>query len=169
MRRLILILAFIAVCWSASAQSFIIEDGKITWQKVYNTDLSHQEIIKSLYASNHCSDIIVLDSSFVTGVMRPTFYDCKAYDISYMRSPMYITQSLLGPAHFVLQIKDNRYRVTLQDIRLTSSDTSYSNTQIESVAFIDGELSGDFRRMAIPMYHDILSRIFTLTKIDDEW
>lgn len=174
MKRFILAFAFITVCWSATAQNFTVKNDEIMWQGVYETQLNQKDILKSMYTSNNFSNIFIVDSTMITGTLKPIEFNIEDYDLRPMKVPMYISQNELGPAFFVLEIKEGKYRVTIQDIRLTSKVHTQlspygSVSQLNSVALSEGNLTSSFLEHADALYHQLFVKVFTMIRWDEEW
>lgn len=108
--RSIIILCLVLFSISASAQdNFTIENNKIIWQQVYESELSDAEI-KTLLKSNA---ILSEVSGDLTGTSRPEKISCAETTPIYMRDDLqYFTQ---------IEVKEGRYRVTLSNFRFSPS------------------------------------------------
>lgn len=169
MKRILTIAAALMVCVLAHCQEFSIKDGKVSWERIYDTDMNNGDILRSLYISNRFFDIVQVDSTLIVGHVKYKKLDYESFGYSRMRLPMYLTNEAIGPAFFVLQIKEGKYRVVVSDIQLTSLIQPYGKSSLDFYAIEGGELSEDFKKYGIQMVSDLFSKAFTLEKLDSEW
>ena len=174
MKRFILAFAFITVCWSATAQNFTVKNDEIMWQGVYETQLNQKDILKSMYTINNFSNIFIVDSTMITGLLKPIKFNIEDHGLRYMKTPMFLSQNMLGPAFFIIEIKEGKYRVTVRDIRLTAHVntqlTPYGSvSHIESIALSEGNFTSSFLDYADTLYHQLLVKVFTMIRWDEEW
>lgn len=165
---------FLAI--AASGQSFSISRGEVVWQGVYLTDMDYKDIYKSMIVSNDFYDIAVIDSTLITAQMKATGVDWEGAGLSYGGTPMYVTQMAIGPAFFLVEIKEEKYRITVKDIYLTNILSSLAQKgsleRLDNYAIDDdGMLGQKFIRYAMPVYQQIFEKLFTLIKVqeDEEW
>lgn len=171
---LILIAILMANMPLLTAQDFHITEKGIIWMNTYETDMNSTELLKALYVANIASEIIPIDETMIVGKMRPTAYDYESYGMSRMKIPFFISQNALGPAFFIMQIKEGKYRIILQEIKLTAQVntqmTPYGSiTRLDSEAIGNDGFSGNFETYGRNMYNDVLTKVFTLSKISEEW
>jgi hypothetical protein len=162
------------VSWSSSAQFFNILNNEVLWQGLYETQLNQKDILKSMYTSNNFSNIFVVDSTMITGLLKPIKFNIEDYGLRYMKTPMFLSQNMLGPAFFVIEIKEGKYRVTVRDIRLTAHVntqlTPYGSvSHIESIALSEGNFTSSFLDYADTLYHQLLVKAFIMVKWNEEW
>jgi hypothetical protein len=104
--------------WTAKGQEhhFIIEDGKIAWQKVYDSQLSAEEIVKAMKETGNFTDIS-LDGDKITANVNEFVIDYEAVGAKLMRTSMYVTYyDYLG--FVAIDIKEGKYRVTFKNIAM---------------------------------------------------
>lgn len=96
-----------------------LKDGNIYWQKIYETDLSKEEI-RAIIKSN--ATLNPLFENF-SGISNPARIKCKEEDLpNYMANPFQFFA--------LVEFKNNRYRVTISDIKIiprTLKIDDYSN------------------------------------------
>lgn len=119
MRTILLIVTII--CFKSYSQNlefenFKLEDGKLIWQKVYETELSHDEILKSFKTSGIIKDIETFKNS-LAGTIDNLDLDYKGFGKTEMNTAMYIARSFLK-CYVLIELKDGRYRITLKEMKL---------------------------------------------------
>ena len=175
-----LILSTLTLSAQEDTRNFKINDGKLMWQKVYQSPLKITEILTALQALDSISGESVrkLDDNTIIATLSKLPLDFRGYGKTEMSTPMYISRSVLN-AKITIEVKDGRYRVTITGMTLTqryddglidmneeSDLASYAlrkkNTEFKS-AFL-GDPSG--------IIDYTLTKHFTLTKKqsnDDNW
>lgn len=95
-----------------SQETLNIEDGEITWKKVYETNLSEGEIKTSLRANSTLNPI----SDNFSGTSNLVSLKCEE------TIPIYLEGKI---QFFVLiEFKENRYRVSVSDINVIPDETT---------------------------------------------
>jgi len=95
--------------------NFEIENGQVLWQKVYETDLTKEQLIGQIKSSGQFVNISENGES-LTAEINQLSMDFKGYGISEMSTPIYISRSYVK-AFVLIEFKDERYRVTLKNIK----------------------------------------------------
>lgn len=95
--------------------NFQIENGLVLWQKVYETDLTKEQLIKQIKSSGQFENISENEESLSAEINQLSM-DFKGYGISKISTPMYVSQSYVK-AFVLIEFKDERYRVTLKNIK----------------------------------------------------
>lgn len=93
MRTILLILTFISFksySQDLEFENFKLEDGNLIWQKVYETEISHNDIFKSFKTSGVIRNIDSLDNS-LTGTIESLDLDYKGFGKTEMNTAMYIS------------------------------------------------------------------------------
>lgn len=132
MRTILLILTII--CFKSYSQdlefeNFKLEDGNLLWQKVYETEISNDKIIKSLKTSGIIKDIESLESS-MTGTIENLDLDYKGFGKTEMNTAMYISRSYFK-SFVLIELKDGRYRITLKEMKLVQKYSDGLNEEGE--------------------------------------
>jgi hypothetical protein len=155
---------------SLKGQSFYIDNGSIAWQKIYDTEMTSNQIIKSIFMSCEFTDITVVDSSFIVATISPQNIDYEKQGYKRMQLPIYISNNYLGPAKVIIQVQPGRYLVTVKKITLTGKDNNPLNGGIlNDVAVSNGEFSSTFTQYGAPIYDHFLSELFTLEMVEEDW
>lgn len=179
MKRLILICTAILLNLGAQAQehNFLAEDGKLFWQKVYEYNVTADDLASALHISGKVVEVSIL-GDIITCVIPCTPFPIKESGFSRGMVPMYI--SLNDFCAFVkIQMKPGRYRVTVSDIVLVANqDTSLSTTgerlDIETYAIKRGELANSVGKTFSPILGSWLDSVFDYGRMNqtvggDDW
>lgn len=159
-----------------SQEHFFAADGKLVWQKVYRSDLNLEDIMNTLYNSGSVSDIGSADG-IITCRIPLTPIDFEGAGFSRGAIPMYFVLNDMT-AFVTIQIKDGRYRVTVDDIYLVSNMATTlgeagEKTSLAVYAIKKGQPSKHLQKYIEPIIGRQLDAIFSLKKkdilADDNW
>lgn len=119
MRKLIITLFTLLASLACFAQNdndynFVVKDGAIIWQRVFQDSRGFTEICDAVKASE-AFEKVVINNSDIAGSMIPLRPDIKGAGYSDMSATFLVSNSNLA-GKFVLQWKEGRYRVTLMGI-----------------------------------------------------
>ena len=168
MKRIVFILILVILPFMSFAQNdtignFIRMGNKLIWQKVYHFhEQDSEKVHKYFYQNSHFA---------CTNDMGLAYLTLKDYtDTPYGQRPVYFNTP--AKTHFVIQIKENRYRVIVQSLEPTdafvSNNTSksveerkYLSNLFEGTAYFkkNGELRQTFITIA-PLLDSTLSAVF---------
>lgn len=118
--RLVLVLFYLSLAISGFSQSetnnFVIENGKLIWQHIYETELTNKQLIQNIKSSGNFKNLEISDNE-ITGEIENLTIDYKGFGLSEMSTPIYIARTSINS--FVLfELKEDRYRVTIKNIKL---------------------------------------------------
>lgn len=167
MRTILLILTII--CFKSYSQelefeNFNLEDGNLVWQKVYETELSNDEIIKSFKTSGIVKDLENLENS-LTGTIENLDLDYKGFGKTEMNTAMYISRSYFK-SFVLIELKEGRYRITLKEMKLVQKYSDGLNEEGEISELKDYAVknnNSDFRKSFKKAPSGILN--FTFDKV----
>lgn len=128
---IITILCFKSYSQNLEFDNFKLNEVNLVWQKVYETELSNNEILKSFKTSGIITEIDTLENS-ITGTIKNLSLDYKGFGKSEMSTSMYITRSYFQ-CFVLIELKEKRYRITLKEMKLVQK---YSDALSE-----EGEIS----------------------------
>ena len=116
---LIVLLLFVGVSTKGqvTTNSFEIDNNDITWQKVFDTSLSFQNLVDIIKATGLLKNIEIQKDK-IFGDLMPIDADFKGAGYSEMSTPIYVSRSDIG-GFFVLEYKEGKYRVTIRKMILT--------------------------------------------------
>lgn len=173
---MLLVLSLIAsVTIFAQSNNFgVSESGKAYWQKVYDVPISHDDLLNIIVEDGGFVDIH--DGDVITFRMNPAKIDVTDYGYDRMSVPMFVVN--YGVSCFVtIQIKENRYRVTVDSIILVRNLTTRIGIKgeeeaIETWAVKKGQLTSGFMKTPSAIYDQYFSKRFRFQNksyIDSEW
>ncbi len=99
----------------SETDNFEIENGQVIWQKVYDTDLTKEQLIGQIKSSGKFKNISENGESLSAEIDQLSM-DFKGYGVSEMSTPMYVSRSYVQ-AFALIEFKEERYRVTLKNIK----------------------------------------------------
>ncbi|MEB8345869.1 hypothetical protein OO010_07415 [Flavobacteriaceae bacterium KMM 6898] len=99
----------------SETDNFVIENGQVIWQKVYETDLTNEELVIQIKTSGQFENVSENKES-LTAEINQLSMDFKGYGISEMSTPMYVSRSYVK-TFALIEFKEKRYRVTLKNIK----------------------------------------------------
>lgn len=114
---LTLIITFLCI-HSFAQENFKIDNGSLIWQKVYETTLSTEAIVKQLKSDGNIKNIDFTDNLLTGELDIPANYKNAGY--SEMSIPMYIPRNNIV-CFVTIDFKDGRYRATLKNIKLKAT------------------------------------------------
>lgn len=124
MKRKIKLIAIITIIlgWipnlNAQDNNFLIEDGDIIWQKIYETNKPFEKISSFIKESGIIKSIELSENSKLTGEFSTLGADFKGAGFSEMSTPIYIARNYFS-GFVIVEYKYKRYRVTIKNINLT--------------------------------------------------
>lgn len=164
-----------SVTLNAQIDNFsVTQDGKVYWQKVFDTTLDHDGLFNTIVNNGQFVDVI--DGEVITFRVVRAKVDYKQLGFTAGNIPLYA--SACDVTSFVtIQIKDGRYRVTADNIILTENRTGGLFTegtehQIETWAVKNGEIAKNFAKASSQLYDKFFTSLFLVGEksyIDDEW
>lgn len=133
-KRLLLLLAFISLSLTSSAQepksddnyNFKIQNGSVVWQYVYNTNKTAKDVV-SYFSQFGIFDINQANDTTIIGKVRDRPIDAKSYGFSTGLTPMYLIVCKYS-CNVLINIKDKRYRVTLTNVSFDYFSVVVSST-----------------------------------------
>lgn len=175
MKKALLTLFCILTATIVYSQDFAAAEGKLIWQKVYECNMSYDEIYEALFNSGAVSDI-GMANGVITCRIPNTSIDIKGAGYSRGNVPMYMVLNDIT-AFVTVQCKEDRYRVTIERMELISNtDTSLGKAGerigIETYAIKRGELSKQLHNVIAPILGRQFNNIFSLkvkSYLDDNW
>lgn len=158
----------------AQINNFSVVDGELIWQRVYDTDRTRDDVLAAIVNDGRFSDVTEAGGT-ITCFLVPTDVDASSmgYDPFYL--PTYLSNADIT-AFVTVQVKEGRYRVTLERFTLISTFDGVHRLgdryPLGPLATKNGQLSKSFTKEACEVYDILFSECFSLqTKsyLDDEW
>lgn len=172
MKRIVILLASIlASVTMMQAQSFYADNGnKLAWQKIYESDMTSTDIVKSLYMSGNYTNIQIIDDSFIAATLIATNVDYEKMGYKRMNLPIYLSNNLLGPARVIVQIKEGKYLVTVNNIALTGKSSSpLEGGYLTDLAIDSKGFTTSFAGPVVIIYDTTLTELTTFEKVEEDW
>lgn len=112
----LLLISQISISQKLECNNFIFENGVVKWQKVYNSELNQQDIIQLFNKSGFIREFNYSNNT-ITGLINKTEIDYTGYGKSEISTESYISDSYFS-CFILIELKQNRYRITLSDLKL---------------------------------------------------
>ena len=149
---------------------FQIAEGRVIWQSVYSTSLNSEDAARRLTIEGF--RVVDATDSMVTFYCDGLNVAPEEFGYSRGETPMYVTGNNLLFRGFI-QIKDGRYRVTLDRFILMNNITTAggvftagSTSPIESQALNGTDFSSGFKKIPARIYNQLLYRKFFLFNLE---
>ena len=155
---------------SQSNNSFIAEDSKLIWQKVYETSLTFDEIYKAMNESGQFTDLQILDNK-ITGQTKPFKIDWASQGLKRMSTPMYINYyDYVG--FLIVDFKDSKYRATLKTITMQRNDNIQKGMVkekdiLDEYALKKGQIRASFKDTEGKIFEYTINKLFTFKKAEN--
>jgi hypothetical protein len=173
---MIITLTMILTCLGLFGQSgknnFKIEDGKLIWQNIYQSD-SLMNVIDLFIASGIMENIIIKDNQ-IMGDLKPFDPDFKGAGYTEFMTPIYVARSRIE-GYITVDIKENKYRTTIKDIRLIQKYDDGLSKQGEETSLSTFALKGNtdfkpaFLKTPIIVYNYTFEKRLSISKTEDNW
>ena len=170
MKRVIVIVAFMAIAFMANAQSFTIDKGELLWQHKFDADLNATDIVKAMHMSGKFTDIEIIDTSFIAATIMPIATNYENLGYRRMNIPLYVSNNDFGPSKVIIQIQPGSYRATVINIRLTGiSSSTLNGGTLKLYALTDGKFDPIFLKEPVDIYHTALMNLLTFEQVENDW
>jgi len=97
---------------TSETDNFEIENGKLIWQKVYETELTKEQLTDKIKSSGNFKNVELNESGIIAEINNLTL-DFKGYGSSEMSTPMYIARNSVN-SFVQIEFKDSKYRVSIK-------------------------------------------------------
>ena len=176
MKYILTILSLISsVALAAQSNHLLIEEGAIKWQRIYEAAQTAPTIAKALKLDGRFSEVEQLDSSTVVAKLSKYQVDYEKQGYTKMQVPMYLVMETISGS-IVIHIKDDKYRVTMNNVKLTQmNDVSVFKqgevTNLEQYALRASRDSfkGMFLKKAATIIDTDFSTLFELSSHRLDW
>lgn len=185
MKKLYLVIAILFTMFQAQAQTvneenyktlklynFAVEGESILWQKVYEVDMSADEIRDAIKNSMFFSKVINETAGSITGEftdLKSLYEECGFKMMSIPFAASYI--HLHGKVR--VDIKDNKYRVTVADLMIEPyvEPSPLPGKTFVSTMLIRKKEYKKSHKICLKIYDYTLNKTFTLKKntSSDDW
>ena len=172
MKRYFLILALALIGMSAYANGFSIEKNELRWQLVYPFATPLNDIYRLMLFSNDYRNIQRIDDHTIIAEMKPVKLNVEDYGFKRMKVPLYLVHYKFFPCTIIIETKENRYRATALNIRLTNVSSQFAATgaieEIENYIFTEGNLNDHLSQYIAPMLGKYLFEALKFEPIEEE-
>ena len=119
MKHLIIALTLITTISLNAQDHFSLQEGKVSWVKVYETKKSKEEVIAH-FKSCGLFKLFRVEDGKIIATMRPQSIDKDDLDVvGTLPPPLVIKTKFAGTV--IIGLKDGKYRVTYKDILLVGN------------------------------------------------
>lgn len=152
--------------------NFKIEENDLIWQKIFQSDTSMKVI--DLFVSAGIIDNIIVKDNQIMGDLKPFDADFKGAGYSEMNTPIYVARMRIK-GYITVDIKVDRYRVTIKDIRLKQIYDDGLSKQGEETSLSSFALKGttDFKpaflKAPVKIYNYSFENRIKLKMTTDNW
>lgn len=176
MRKIAIIVLLLLMTLRASAGDFIINDGKLVWQGIFETDLGIDSLTKILSDSGQFEDVVNSEDRITFRCSR-AHLDPRDYGYSIGSTPIYVSANDVS-FFCTIQVKDGKYRATAEQFILTNNVSGGllqegDTERIETYAVDKGErLKAAFLKRPAELYDKLLTKLLTIqdkSYLNDEW
>lgn len=167
---LALLLSFAAAAQSAQDYHFKIHQGRLLWQRVFPAaDSCRVEVFVQNLLELGCFQKIEVVSGIISCEMTGQMLNYKAPGYGRMELPLYVANGAFS-GHVTIQLKPDRYRVTLSRICETSS--AFGTSSLSDFAVDNGAFKEDFAVPAGHVFDYNMTALFYRLSVEpygDEW
>lgn len=184
MKKTFLLLLLITTISSAQSlenpnyPNFILENKTIKWQKVFDTNLSKNELgnlfIKNIVSNFQTENLQEFEDRILFNVKQDKI-DFKSMGGSWGSTALFVQYPI---DYFVMvDIKENKYRITIKNIIVDMSSAGFGNTANELINYITKKKNSVFRKSSASskgatFFNNHFMNKFDINKIskeNDEW
>ena len=116
MKHLLIAVTLITTISLSAQNHFVLNEGKVSWVKVYETKKSKEDIIAH-FKSNGLFKLFRVEDGKILATMRPQSMDKDDLEVvGSLPPPLVIKTNFAGTV--IIGLKDGKYRVTYKDILL---------------------------------------------------
>lgn len=176
MRKAFLICSLVLLSARIDAGEFLVNDGKLVWQGIFETNLEIGDLEKILVNTGMFTDIINTGDR-ITFWCKRAHLDPRDFGYSTGATPIYVSGNDIS-FFCTIQVKDGRYRATVDQFILTNNVTGgllrEGNTErIETYAVNGGDrLKSSFMKRPAELYDKFLTKLLTIKEaayLSNEW
>ncbi|MEJ5105557.1 hypothetical protein [Chryseobacterium sp. MYb328] len=178
----ILFTILISCLYYSQENSFSINNKQVVWQKIYDSTKNIDEV-KNILTSSGKVNVTSIESGILNGDVSDYMMDYKGAGNTRAGTPIFIYSSKFF-TNFKIEFKENKYRVTITNIRLKGNSGSlYSsgvaisndgNENLESYALTNDKESfrNNFEGRASKIINYSFTQLFDVSKYtetNDNW
>lgn len=115
MRKIILLFVLISGLSFGQMENYVINDGQVQWQKVYETDKTFDEILKGVRNKNNIK-ITEQNENTIAGEFKGLIMNYRKAGLTYMGTPIVLNETNKYYGLFKIEFKDGKYRATIRNV-----------------------------------------------------
>ena len=116
MKKLFLLFIFISGFAFGQMENFVVNDGQVQGQKVYETTKTFDEIQKAVKNKNNVK-ITEQTENTIIGEFTDVIMNYKKAGFGYLMTPIVLNETNKYNGFFKLDYKDGKYRVTIRNVK----------------------------------------------------
>lgn len=160
-----ILLSLLITCFTAGSQNFIVQNGALIWQRIYENPDNHP--VKPLTLQ---LEKVSINGSDYSGQINKTPVNYTAYGMKRMQMPLYMTQPFRADVH--IEIKPDKYRVTVSNILFddladASLLTTESTSPLSDYAVTSSGQIREGQKKALAVFDQDLTVRFTIQNQSD--
>lgn len=115
MKNITLLLIFISSFAFGQTENFVITNGQVQWQKVYETTTTFDEILKVVKNKNNIK-ITEQTENTISGEFKGLIMNYRKAGHTYMGTPIVLNETNKYYGLFKIEFKDGKYRATIRNV-----------------------------------------------------
>lgn len=137
MKNLLILLLLISVtAFSQENYNFKVENNQLIWQDVFESIINKSDI-EEIIKKNGIFKNLVIEENIIKGNLENIAADYKGAGKSSMTTSIYVQNTTIN-SFFIIEFKDGKYRITLNDLILrTTNELAASGISIMSANSVE--------------------------------
>lgn len=162
-----------------SLHNFILNnDLTVTYQQIFTSDSLTINDLKKFIASKSNINNVVIQENTITGKIENMRINYEKYGGKYMSTLIILNHNL--DANFIVEIKENRYRITIKDFVFTDTESllahNTNNTDVNKTKLNDYVVktrkqtfkTGNTYTKGLEYCHQHFTELFSFSKPEKE-
>jgi len=170
MKKAIVVFLVAIATFAGKAQdpnTFILRDGDIIWQRVYQTEIDSISLVGYLQASGQLKDFTNTPGGLVCSII-PRQMDYRGAGFRYIQVVAVVLDTEMeGTA--LIQFKGGRYRVTVNHIRFVSQIPMFADLTMADFIDRKGIQKVFYSKNTAAVLDYELNSIFEMRESEDTW
>lgn len=115
MRKLFLLFVLISGLSFGQMENYVIQDGQVQWQKVFETTKTFDEVFAAVKNKNNIK-ITEQNENTIAGEFKGLIMNYRKAGHTYMGTPIVLNESSKYYGLFKIEYKDGKYRATIRNV-----------------------------------------------------
>lgn len=175
MKNIILLITLITTLSfnTQTKENFVLEEGKASWQKVYDTKKSKEEVI-SFFKSCGLFRLFRVEDGKIIATLKPQSFDKDDKDVVGTLPPGLVIKTNFS-GNVIIDLKENKYRVIFKDILIIGNGELIKKGEKQTFEKHYVEKDGNSYRISFnkkpqSIYHLRFSELFLMeVEKKDDW